>query len=143
MTIFFEMLIDMNRILDEPKYPFCDTVMQSTSRTFCTFDSRAVGSCNLVQFGSEIPKIYQNFAELKGVERRNIGRVGSSVTLADFCPYIQEFTWKSTGQSDERGTRCAEEKNSPVGENNYALEKYGRGARCFEQGGKWEQKSCR
>eukprot|EP00095_Tigriopus_kingsejongensis_P010307 maker-scaffold148_size310697-snap-gene-2.12 protein:Tk10307 transcript:maker-scaffold148_size310697-snap-gene-2.12-mRNA-1 annotation:"conserved hypothetical protein" len=103
-------LLELNKEMEETRYPFCDTVMQGDSRTFCTHDGLSVGS---------------------------------SVTLADFCPYIQEFTWKSTSQSKERGTNCAEAVNAPVGENNYALESYGQGARCFEQDGKWEQKSCR
>ncbi|XP_059085081.1 leishmanolysin-like peptidase [Tigriopus californicus] len=129
--------------MKDERFPFCNTVMQSDSRTYCTHDSRSVGSCNLVQFAKPLPTLYQNFNELEGVSPSDISRVGSSVTLADFCPYIQEFTWKSTSQSKERGTRCAQAQNAPVGDNNYALEQYGNGTRCFEQGGKWEQKSCR
>ena len=31
-------------------------------RTECTHDLRAVGSCNMVQYSSPLPDIYQNFA---------------------------------------------------------------------------------
>ena len=69
-------------------------------------------------------------------------QVGSTVTLADFCPYVQEFTWKSNGEVAPRGTRCTAEENQPDSEMDYALEAYGEEARCFEQGAKWNQKSC-
>ena len=61
--------------------PFCDTLMASGAgdlvtrvtcvtcdmcdageRTECTHDLRAVGSCNMVQYSSPLPDIYQNFA---------------------------------------------------------------------------------
>ena len=61
--------------------------------------------------------------------------------MADFYPYIQEFTWKSE-DTTSRGTRCTDLSNQPSTENNYALEEYGEGSMCFEQGGPWQQKSC-
>lgn len=70
-------------------------------------------------------------------------QVGSSVTLADFCPYIQEFSWKSTPKSKSRGTRCDDPDNNPEKKNNFALESYKSGSRCFQQGSKWNQKSCK
>ena len=130
-------------MVPKKKYPFCNTLMASSPRTFCTSDGQSVGSCNLVTFGSPIPYQYQNFDAIDGVEERDITKVGSSVTLADFCPYIQEFTWKSSGDSEERGTRCGEVDNLPTGDSNYALEDYGKGSKCFLQGSKWNQKSCR
>ena len=70
-------------------------------------------------------------------------QVGSTVTLADFCPYVQEFTWKSnSGEIAPRGTRCTASENQPDSESDYALENYGEESRCFEQGSKWNQKSC-
>ena len=82
------------------EYPFCTDIMSSSAtKTTCTFDASAVGSCNLVQYSQPLPPIYQNFEEVPGVESKNIANVGGSVTLADFCPYIQEFTWKSEDKS--------------------------------------------
>lgn len=63
------------------------------------------------------------------------------MTLADFCPYIQEFIWKSDEKSS-RGTKCTDFDNQPTEESNYALEEYGPGSMCFQQGGPWQQKSC-
>ncbi len=133
------------------KSPFCSDLMVSSPRTSCTDDGRSVGSCNLVQFRSPLPEKFQNFRSVDGVSKRDLGRVGSSVALADFCPYVQEFTWRTVNSGSDkkpaaakpRGTRCTEEENQPSGANNYALESYGRTARCFEQGSKWEQRSCR
>lgn len=126
---------------ESDKYPFCQDIMSSSSaRTSCTFDATAIGSCNLVQFGSTLPPLYQNFDAIEGIDPKEIGTVGASVTLADFCPYIQEFTWKSQGTS--RGTRCQDLDNQPTYENNYALEDYGIGSMCFEQAGPWTQRSC-
>ena len=68
-------------------------------------------------------------------------QIGGSVTLADFCPYVQEFTWKSEDKAS-RGTRCTDYSNQPSDDNNYALEDYGDGSMCFEQAGPWQQKSC-
>ena len=116
-----------------------------TFQTFCTEDKESVGSCNLVVFSQNIPDIYQNFDAVDGVDRRDIEKVGSSVTLADFCPYVQEFSWRGGGSGDEdeqRGTRCENRANAPDVDNNYAIESFGGGSKCFRQGGSWEQKSC-
>ena len=98
------------------QYPFCKDIMSSSStKTTCTFDASAVGSCNLVQYGSALPPIYQNFDKVENVDEKSISQIGGSVTLADFCPYIQEFTWKSEDKSS-RGTRCTDISNQPSGE---------------------------
>lgn len=124
-------------------YPFCSDFMDGSSRTFCTADKKSVGSCNMVKFSRRIPKIYRNFNEVDGVKSSDLNYVGSTVTLADFCPYVQEFTWKSNnGEIAPRGTRCTASENQPDSESDYALENYGEESRCFEQGSKWNQKSC-
>ena len=88
----------------------------------------------MVQYSQDLPEIYQNFQAVAGVADSEVGQLGSSVTLADFCPYIQEFTWRGGGEGEEgRGTRCGEEDNAPRLDNNYALETYGQGSRCFRQ----------
>ena len=43
----------------------------------------------MVQYSQDLPEIYQNFNAVEGVEESEVARLGSSVTLADFCPYIQ------------------------------------------------------
>ena len=93
--------------------PFCNSLMADSERTFCTADKSSVGSCNLVMYNEPLPSIYQNFQSIEGVSSQDISKVGqwkreprsqvlppqvgSSVTLADFCPYVQEFTWQGGG----------------------------------------------
>ena len=69
-------------------------------------------------------------------------QVGGSVSLADFCPYVQEFTWKSESESSSRGSQCFDETNNPESGSNFGLENYGDGSLCFEQGSAWQQRSC-
>jgi len=126
--------------------PFCNSLMGGNEKTYCTSDKRSVGSCNLVEYNNKIPRIYQNFDSVDGLEDGNIEKVGSSVLLADFCPYVQEFSWLGGGGvgggEDPRGTRCDSEDNSPESDSNYALESYGSRSRCFTQTSQWQQKSC-
>ena len=63
--------------------------MTVSVQTSCTADLSSVGSCNMVQYSQDLPDIYQNFQAVAGVEDSEVGQLGSSVTLADFCPYIQ------------------------------------------------------
>jgi len=64
------------------------------------------------------------------------------VALADYCPYIQEFTWRSNNVV-VRGSHCMYEENQPSDERNFALESYGPGARCFDHTERmWEERSC-
>ena len=129
--------------------------MTVSVQTSCTADLSSVGSCNMVQYSQDLPDIYQNFHAVAGVEDSEVGQLGSSVTLADFCPYIQvgigmttsryierttshhdvqEFTWRGGGEGAEgRGTRCDNADNAPQHDNNYALESYGGSSRCFRQ----------
>lgn len=39
--------------------------------------------------------MYQNFDYINNVKEGEEEYYGGSVTLADFCPFIQEFTWRS------------------------------------------------
>ena len=41
-----------------------------------------------------------------------VGHYGGSVALADYCPYIQEFTWRSNNVV-VRGSHCAFSENQP------------------------------
>jgi len=126
--------------------PFCRTLMQNAEKTYCTADGTSVGSCNLVKYERKVPSIYQNYDYIDGLEKKETEYVGSSVILADFCSYVQEFSWLGGGGAgggeDPRGTRCDSAANAPESDSNYALEKYGGKSRCFEQDNQWEQKSC-
>ena len=60
--------------------------------------------------------------------------------MADFCPFVQEFTWKGgpgAGAKENgeagRGTRCDNPDNTPNEGENFALEYYGAESKCFKQ----------
>ena len=93
---------------------------------------------------------------------KDVGFYGGSVALADYCPYIQEFTWRSNNVV-VRGSHCMYEENNPskylqkilglngfqkpveiVGpERNFALESYGERSKCFDHTDKmWEEMNC-
>ena len=48
----------------------------------------------------------------KHVAGVQVGHYGGSVALADYCPYIQEFTWRSNNVV-VRGSHCAYTENQP------------------------------
>lgn len=71
-----------------------------------------------------------------------VGFFGGSVALADYCPYIQEFTWRSNNVV-VRGSHCMYSENNPSADRNFALEKYGPRSKCFDHTDKmWEERSC-
>lgn len=80
--------------------------------TECSEDRNSVALCNLVQHGYSLPELYQNFDYIPHVSRAEIPFYGGSVALADFCPYIQEFTWRSDNIAI-RGSNCLYEENNP------------------------------
>ncbi len=55
--------------------PYCSELMQSSPKTSCTDDARSVGSCNLVKFSSDLPKQYQNFDSMEGVDEGDVAKV--------------------------------------------------------------------
>ena len=59
-----------------------------------------------------MPKEYQNFDDLDHIEKGEEDYYGGSVALADHCPYIQEFTWRSKNVV-VRGSQCQFEENNP------------------------------
>jgi leishmanolysin-like peptidase len=113
---------------------------------------------------------FQNFDYIKYVEPGTEEYYGGSVALADYCPYIQEFTWRSKNVI-VRGSHCQYAENNPSKskslqtlsvvckgftqndvrfvefsepDKNFALEKYGENSRCFEHTNQmWEERSCR
>ena len=68
--------------------------------------------CNLVHHGHMLPPPFQNFDSIPHVTKADVGHYGGSVALADYCPYIQEFTWRSNNVV-VRGSHCAFPENQP------------------------------
>jgi len=56
--------------------------------------------------------IFQNFEYLPNIPSENMSFYGGSVTLADYCPYVQEFTWRANSVVI-RGSHCYYEENNP------------------------------
>jgi len=57
-------------------------------QTECTDDRNSVALCNLVKHEYALPQEYQNFDSLNHVHD-NLEFYGGSVSLSDYCPYIQ------------------------------------------------------
>lgn len=56
--------------------------------------------------------VLQNFDSIPHVEPGQESFYGGSVSLADYCPYIQEFTWRSKNII-VRGSHCQYFENNP------------------------------
>ncbi len=80
----------------------------------CVLNPRSVGSCNLVLYEKDIPEIYQNFDSIPGVADRDLARAGSSVVLADYCPYVQVYTVKKRFASWDVTTKLSQGGNNDV-----------------------------
>lgn len=123
-------------------HPFCNKVKRDPLQTECTEDRTSVALCNLVKHDELLPKLYQNFESIQYVASGMEGYYGGSVSLADYCPYIQEFTWRSKNVI-VRGSHCQYADNNPKPDKNFALEKYGKHSRCFDHTNQmWEERSC-
>ncbi|XP_015585310.1 leishmanolysin-like peptidase isoform X2 [Cephus cinctus] len=124
-------------------HPFCNKVKQDPLQTECTDDRSSVALCNLVEHSQPLPKKYQNFDSIPHVPPGKERYYGGSVSLADYCPYIQEFTWRARNIV-VRGSHCLYEENNPHPEKNFALEKYGTHSRCFDHTNQmWEERTCK
>jgi leishmanolysin-like peptidase len=55
---------------------------------------------------------FQNFDKLEHVLKGQEEFYGGSVSLADHCPYIQEFTWRNRNVVI-RGSQCQYADNNP------------------------------
>ncbi|KAF9821530.1 hypothetical protein SFRURICE_014294 [Spodoptera frugiperda] len=111
--------------------PFCERIKGNPLRTECSPRRNAVVLCNL------------HFDTLPNVAPGEEAHYGGSVSLADYCPYLQEFTWRHKSVL-VRGSRCSYEENTPKSDVNFALENYGAHSKCFDHSDRvWEQKSCR
>lgn len=95
-----------------PIAPFCSKVKQDPLETECTNDRSSVALCNLLEHSEQLPRMFQNFDEIYNVDKGREGFYGGSVSLADYCPYIQEFTWRSKSVV-VRGSNCRYVENNP------------------------------
>lgn len=134
--------MDTKRARGKSIHPFCDKVKQDPLETECTVDRNSVALCNLVQQPEPVPSSYQNFDYIPHVKPGREAYYGGSVSLADYCPYIQEFTWRSKNVVI-RGSHCQFPENNPVPDKNFALEYYGSNSRCFDHTDQmWEEQTC-
>ncbi|XP_068627236.1 leishmanolysin-like peptidase [Battus philenor] len=135
--------LNTQRLRRKNPSPFCERVKGDPLRTECSPRRTAVVLCNLVRHDSILPRAYQHFDILPNVPPGDEAHYGGSVSLADYCPYLQEFTWKHKSVLI-RGSRCSYEENTPKNDVNFALENYGPHSKCFDHSERvWEQKSCR
>ncbi|KAF6217234.1 hypothetical protein GE061_001588 [Apolygus lucorum] len=136
--------IDSKRSSGHSIHPFCDKVKRDPLETECTDDRTSVALCNLVSYYPQtLPEQYQNFGHIPHIPEGEEGYYGGVVSLADYCPYIQEFTWRSQNIVI-RGSHCQYPENNPHPDKNFALEEYGEESRCFDHTDKmWEQRACK
>lgn len=127
----------------ESIHPFCDKVKRDPLQTECSEDRSSVALCNLVKHDDVLPELYQNFDTLNYVQKGDEIYYGSSVSLADYCPYIQEFSWRLNNVVI-RGSHCQYDDNNPNNDKNFALESYGVQSKCFDHTNEmWEERSCK
>ncbi|KPJ00507.1 Leishmanolysin-like peptidase, partial [Papilio xuthus] len=135
--------LNTQRLRRKNPAPFCERVKGDPLRTECSPKRTAVVLCNLVRHENILPRAYQHFDLLPNVPPGDEAHYGGSVSLADYCPYLQEFTWRHKSVLI-RGSRCSYEENTPKTDVNFALENYGPHSKCFDHSDRvWEQKSCR
>ncbi|XP_045509284.1 leishmanolysin-like peptidase [Colias croceus] len=135
--------LNTQRLRRKNPAPFCERIKGEPLRTECSPRRNAVVLCNLVRHDNILPRQYQHFDTLPNVPAGDEAHYGGSVSLADYCPYLQEFTWKHKTVL-LRGSRCSYEENTPKTDVNFALENYGPHSKCFDHSERvWEQKSCR
>lgn len=133
--------IDERRAMKLSIRPFCDKPKGDLLQISCTDDGNSKAVCNMKSFDKPLPAMYVNFNYIDGVPHSDLAYYGGSVDLADYCPFIQEFTWQAKNIT-VRGSRCEFDGNNLDNERNAALEYYGSQTKCFEHGRRWEQRSC-
>lgn len=128
--------------------PFCYAIKKTPLHMRCTHSKLSVALCNLRKYHKALPEEYQYFNHLPiseknpdedepvGLVIRDTASYGGAVPLADYCPFYQKFTLTGTDGA-KRETTCTMGENSPAMLDNYALEHYGPGAKCIEQGREW------
>lgn len=134
--------MDLKRSRGESIHPFCDKVKKDPLQTECTDNRDSVALCNLREYEQKVEQLFQNFDYIPNVKNESLPLYGGSVALADYCPYIQEFTWK-LNEEVVRGSKCSFTENNPQPEKNFALEQYGPNSKCFNHNEEmWEERNC-
>ena len=158
--------IDERRSRRQSIKPFCDRIKGELLQISCSDDLTSKAVCNMRRYPEPLPAIYQNFDRLEGAigsgngppsssstttttttnsanysHQQHSAHFGGSVDLADFCPYIQEFSWQANNVT-MRGSKCELGENSVESDRNPALEYYGPQSRCFAHGRRWQQRTC-
>ncbi|XP_041371859.1 leishmanolysin-like peptidase [Gigantopelta aegis] len=133
--------IEMKQKRGEDIYPYCERVKRGQLWTDCSNNRHSVALCNLVEYTKPLEPGYQYFTSLEGVSSSEVNRFGGSVQLADFCPFLQEFSWTN---HDEvlRGSSCRHQENSIGTSNNFFGEKYGNQSKCFNHANRWFLQHC-
>ncbi|XP_050546786.1 leishmanolysin-like peptidase [Daktulosphaira vitifoliae] len=135
--------MDIKRAKGQSIHPFCNKVKRDPLETECTDDRSSVALCNLVEHVQPLPNFYQNFDSIPHVTPGREAYYGGSVSLADYCPYIQEFIWRSKSVVI-RGSHCQYPENNPHPDKNFALEVYGENSKCFDHTNQmWEEQTCK
>lgn len=134
--------MDLKRSRGESIHPFCDKVKKDPLQTECTDNRDSVALCNLREYEQKVEQLFQNFDYIPNIKNESLPLYGGSVALADYCPYIQEFTWK-LNEEVVRGSKCSFTENNPQQEKNFALEQYGLNSKCFNHNEEmWEERNC-
>ncbi|XP_046331043.1 leishmanolysin-like peptidase [Haliotis rufescens] len=133
--------IEIKQQRHESIYPYCEQVRRGELWTDCSNNRHSVALCNLVEYKAALEPRYQYFSYLKGVATQEVKRFGGSVKLADYCPYLQEFSWTSSDRS-LRGSSCRASQNNVGPESNFFGEKYGNDSKCFNHADRWYLQRC-
>ncbi|OQR70536.1 leishmanolysin peptidase-like [Tropilaelaps mercedesae] len=129
--------IKMRKAENEGPSPYCSSVKRNPLQTTCTETRNAVALCNLIRYNKTLPHDYRYFDQVGGIGGSYAASFGGSVALADYCPFVQEFTWQNSG----RNSHCSYATNQPKHGKNFALERYGNNSACFNTG-RWKDSNC-
>ncbi|XP_064595242.1 leishmanolysin-like peptidase isoform X2 [Liolophura sinensis] len=129
--------------MKESLHPYCDNPKEGLLLTECSMNRESVALCNLVEYppSRPIPRQFQYFRDIPSIPGSDPRDFGGSVFLADYCPFIQDFTWKS-GDMALRTSKCTDPANNIEPKLNYLLEKYGAKSACFNHAGFFVLKHC-
>lgn len=122
--------------------PFCDKIKSDQLQITCTSDHTAKAVCNMRRYKQPLAENYRNFQELDGVHSNDLSFYGGTVDLADYCPYVQEYTLQQHPVI-QQGSRCSHAENNLLDpDKNVALEYFGISSRCFQHGRHWTNFTC-
>ncbi|BFZ22523.1 hypothetical protein BsWGS_25562 [Bradybaena similaris] len=93
-------------------HPFCDRVKRGQLWTDCAHNRKSVALCNLVEYNQPLLPMYQYFDSLPGIADDDVEKYAGSVALADYCPYLQEFSWTNVYNVPVRGSNCEDSENN-------------------------------